>query len=114
MPTGKDLKRLVRARMKKTGESYTAARAQLLKKKKTATNTGYAEVAGMSDASLREATGCNWERWVRTLDRAGRRDEIASRDREARRVFRYAELVDADGHRRLRADSRSAREGSTT
>ena len=71
MPTGKDLKRLVRARMKKTGESYTAARAQLLKKKKTATNTGYAEIAGMSDASLREATGCNWERWVRTLDRAG-------------------------------------------
>ena len=43
MPTGKDLKRLVRARMKKTGESYTAARAQLLKKKKTATNTGYAK-----------------------------------------------------------------------
>src|SRR5580765_1815520 len=43
-----------------------------------------------------------------------RRDEIASRDREARRVFRYTELVDADGHRRLRADSRPARGGSTT
>ena len=26
----------------------------------------------MSDASVKEATGCNWERWVRTLDRAGR------------------------------------------
>jgi hypothetical protein len=36
MPTGKDLKRLVRDRMKKTGESYTAARMQLLKKKPVA------------------------------------------------------------------------------
>ena len=36
MPTQKDLKRLVRGRMKKTGESYTAARARLLEKKKTA------------------------------------------------------------------------------
>jgi hypothetical protein len=31
MPTHKDLKRLVRRRMQKTGESYTAARAQLVK-----------------------------------------------------------------------------------
>ena len=30
MPRNKDLKRLVRARMKKTGEAYTAARAQIL------------------------------------------------------------------------------------
>ena len=30
MPTQKDFKRLVRRRMQKTGESYTAARAQLL------------------------------------------------------------------------------------
>jgi len=65
MPTGKDLKRLVRARMKKTGESYTAARAQLLRKR------SYAAIAGMSDASVKEATGCNWERWVKTLDKAG-------------------------------------------
>lgn len=67
MPTGKDLKRLVRARMKKTGESYTAARTQLLKKR----TVDYADAAGMSDASVKDATGCNWERWVRTLDRAG-------------------------------------------
>jgi hypothetical protein len=70
MPTEKDLKRLVRARMKKTGESYTAARAQLLKKKEYA-RSDYAEIAGMSDASVKEATGCTWERWVSTLDRAG-------------------------------------------
>jgi len=65
MPTGKDLKRLVRARMKKTGESYTAARAQLLRKR------SYAELAGMSDASVKKATGCTWERWVRSLDKWG-------------------------------------------
>ena len=35
MPTNKDFKRVVRARMTKTGESYTAARAQLLKKRQT-------------------------------------------------------------------------------
>jgi hypothetical protein len=32
MPRDKDLKRLVRTRMRKTGEAYTAARAQILKK----------------------------------------------------------------------------------
>ena len=32
MPLNKDLKRLVRARMSKTGESYTAARAHILAK----------------------------------------------------------------------------------
>jgi hypothetical protein len=31
MPRQKDLKRLVRARMKKTGEAYTTARSQILK-----------------------------------------------------------------------------------
>ena len=34
MPRNKDLKRLVRARMSKTGESYTAARSQILSKSK--------------------------------------------------------------------------------
>jgi hypothetical protein len=32
MPTNKDSKRLVRARMQKTGEAYTTARAHLLQK----------------------------------------------------------------------------------
>jgi len=34
MPRNKDLKRVVRARMQKTGEAYTAARAQVLRKKR--------------------------------------------------------------------------------
>ena len=32
MPTDKDFKRLVRGRMQKTGESYTAARANLIRR----------------------------------------------------------------------------------
>lgn len=76
MPTQKDLKRLVRSRMKKTGESYTAARAQLLKKKpsthkKLPEPAEYARLAGMSEDAVKAKTGCNWERWVNTLDRFG-------------------------------------------
>ncbi|MGH7603235.1 MAG: SRPBCC family protein [Gemmatimonadaceae bacterium] len=65
MPRNKDLKRLVRARMKKTGEAYTAARAQIV------ATPNHAKVAGMSDAVIKGKTGCTWDRWVRTLDRLG-------------------------------------------
>ena len=30
----------------------------------------YAKLAGMSDASVKKATGCTWERWVKALDYA--------------------------------------------
>jgi hypothetical protein len=91
MPRDKDLKRLVRARMKKTGEAYTAARTQILRKprRKTARATSraavtpaappsptpspaeYAALAGMSDDAVKAKTGCTWERWVYALDRHG-------------------------------------------
>jgi hypothetical protein len=78
MPIQKDLKRLVRARMQKTGESYTAARASLLKKKLPAgpkappvPRGDLAALAGMSDASVAKATGRTWKEWVAELDRAG-------------------------------------------
>ncbi len=67
MPTDKDLKRLVRARMQKTGESYTSARANLLQKKHPIP-ANYAELAGMSDATVRAKTGRTWLQWVRALD----------------------------------------------
>ena len=67
MPKQKDLKRIVRSRMQKTGESYTAARLQVVKKK----DADLAERAGMSDASVRKATGKNWSQWVKVLDEAG-------------------------------------------
>src|SRR3982751_1111132 len=63
MPKQKDLKRIVRDRMEKTGESYTAARLQLVRKKEN-----YAETAGMTDAAVKKATGRNWAQWVRLLD----------------------------------------------
>jgi hypothetical protein len=92
MPTQKDLKRLVRARMRKTGEAYTAARAQITSKSKTASPTApasstgrvaplfpapapapdkpdYAAIAGMADEKVRRATGCDWAKWVYVLDR---------------------------------------------
>jgi uncharacterized protein YndB with AHSA1/START domain len=76
MTIHKDFKRLVRARMRKTGESYTAARAQLLSKKaqRSARQPAsppardYAKLGGKSDAILKARTGCTWERWVKALD----------------------------------------------
>ena len=65
MPTQKDLKRLVRSRMKKTGEAYTAARLQLLKNEPT---PDYAAVAGMSDSAVSKRTGRTWAQWVVVLD----------------------------------------------
>jgi hypothetical protein len=89
MPANKDFKRLVRGRMQKTGESYTAARAQLLHRNpatkpnlvsadapaavalptRAPAPADYARLAGMSDAKLKASTGCTWERWVKALDR---------------------------------------------
>jgi hypothetical protein len=75
MPADKDFKRVVRARMHKTGESYTAARANLLKTAPAtapvpaAPQPDYARLAGLSDAAIKAKTGCTWERWVRALDR---------------------------------------------
>ena len=81
MTQNKDLKRLVRARMNKTGESYTTARAQITRKPKektsiaearsTTSTKDYAKLAGMSDAVIKEKTGCAWEKWVKSLDYHG-------------------------------------------
>ena len=87
MPSNKDLKRLVRARMLKTGEAYTAALSNIIRKPKAAkvstvaaaprsaslpvTKPDYAAIAGMSDEKLKAKTGCTWEKWVYALDRKG-------------------------------------------
>jgi uncharacterized protein YndB with AHSA1/START domain len=68
MPIQKDLKRLVRSRMKKTGEAYAAARLQVLRKREPTVN--YADAAGMSDAVVKTKTGRTWAEWVRVLDDA--------------------------------------------
>ncbi len=104
MPSNKDFKRLVRARMEKTGEAYTAARANLLRSRGASplraprqphsqgpvallrsadsfapahslpAKPDYAKLAGMSDAAIKKATGCDWEKWVFCLDHAGAGD----------------------------------------
>jgi hypothetical protein len=81
MPTNKDFKRLVRSRMRKTGEAYTAARAHLLRHRPqpapapapppVAPAPSYAQLAGIKDATVKAKTGCDWERWVWALDHAG-------------------------------------------
>lgn len=87
MTTQKDFKRLVRARMHKTGEAYTTARARLLTRKQapfhpvppTAPSPAvvaiaapapkdYGRIAGIGDQALKAKTGCTWERWVKALD----------------------------------------------
>lgn len=84
MTRNKDLKRLVRTRMKKTGEAYTTARAQITRKTSTRKRTvaasapaaapqpkDYAMLAGMSDAVIKQKTGCAWDKWVKSLDYHG-------------------------------------------
>ena len=81
MPTDRDFKRVVRARMQQTGESYTAARTILLQRPAprpaaarapapaTAPARDLATLAGMSDQAVKASTGCTWDRWVWALDR---------------------------------------------
>jgi hypothetical protein len=62
-------KRLVRARMTKTGESYTAARAMLLAAQEQPDTTP--PPLATSDARIRERTGLGWEEWFDKLDAHG-------------------------------------------
>jgi hypothetical protein len=80
MTINKDFKRLVRGRMLKTGESYTAARSSLIKTSRADRRTGgpqvrapgakpdYAKLAGWTDDLIKAKTGCDWDRWVKALD----------------------------------------------
>jgi hypothetical protein len=69
MTAHKSFKRLVRARMEKTGESYTAARAKLLAGDEPARVS-----LSTDDATIRERTGRGWEEWFDLLDEAGGAD----------------------------------------
>lgn len=92
MPKNKDLKRLTRERMQKTGEAYTTARAALLAKRKREVVAAarpdtkrYPQLAGMSDEAVAAKTGRTWEEWVTLLDG----EEAAARPhREIARIVR--------------------------
>jgi hypothetical protein len=66
MTEHKSFKRLVRARMAKTGESYMAARAMLLRAEPS-NGTG-APTLKTSDEKIRQRTGRGWEEWFAMLD----------------------------------------------
>lgn len=71
MTVNKDFKRLVRARMRKTGEAYTTARTRLLATRAKPVEIDYAKLAGFTDATVKARTGCTWKRWVGVLDYVG-------------------------------------------
>ena len=68
MTEQKSFKRLVRRRMEKTGESYTAARAQLLAGDEAAAVDPDVLQFPCSEERLREQTGRGWEEWFDLLD----------------------------------------------
>ena len=114
MPTDKDLKRLVRARMTRTGEAYTTARARLLDKQQQRQATppsappqpDHATLAGMSDATIKAKTGCTWERWVWALDKAGAHEwshrEIAAYVRDKYKVPMWWTQAVTVGYERIK------------
>jgi hypothetical protein len=116
MPRRKDLKRRVRARMKKTGESYTTARAQTLKRQPTTNSRAaasavgrpaeYARVAGMSDAAVEAKTGRTWEQWVKSLDHHGAETmlhkEIAALIHEKGKLSGWWSQMVAVGYERIK------------
>jgi hypothetical protein len=77
----KSFKRLVRARMEKTGESYTAARAMLLRGE--GPPDGAVPRLKTSDEKIRQRTGRGWEEWFAILD------EWGAPDRPHREIARW-------------------------
>lgn len=77
MTTQKLFKRRVRERMSKTGESYTAARRNVVVGRQRL-ETARARLSSAkelaSDERLIEATGRDWEAWFAILDRWGARE----------------------------------------
>jgi len=79
MTANRSFKRLVRSRMEKTGESYTAARLQLLQGGDEPQRISLAT----SDETIRERTGRGWEEWFDLLD------EWGAADRSHREIARW-------------------------
>ena len=90
MTQHRSFKRIVRARMAKTGESYTAARSRILAAEET---RGDEEtVMPQGDSTLRERTGQGWEHWLAVLDDWG------ALDRSHTEIARHLrENLDVDG-----------------
>jgi uncharacterized protein YndB with AHSA1/START domain len=70
MTRDKAQKRATRARMAKTGESYSAARRHVAKPREELR----AEDLGQTDANVRQNTGKGWREWFRILDAWGAKE----------------------------------------
>jgi hypothetical protein len=81
MTRQRSFKRLVRSRMEKTGESYTAARAVLLAGEEPKAAGG--PPLATSDERIRQRTGRGWEEWFDLLD------EWGAADRTHREIARW-------------------------
>jgi len=111
MPKQKDLKRVVRARMQKTGESYTTARLYLVKKQPAPQPSiepppDFASLARLSDESVKKATGCDWTKWVFVLDKAHGQEmshpELVKHIREKYKTPGWWTQMVAVGYERIR------------
>lgn len=71
MTAQRSFKHLVRTRMQKTGESYTAARTALLSPPPDQPKSAGKPVLATSDESIRQRTGRGWEEWFDLLDEWG-------------------------------------------
>ena len=100
MTTQKSFKRLVRSRMEKTGESYTAARAVLL--------AGQEEKPQftVSDEAIRRRTGRGWEQWFDLLDDWG---AVERPHKEIARWLREEQGVDGWGSQSITVSYERAR-----
>jgi hypothetical protein len=73
MTANSGFKQVVRARMAKTGESYTTARAQLMRTQASGLRpepVDFDRLSGMKSTTIEAKTGCGWEKWVYVLDKA--------------------------------------------
>jgi hypothetical protein len=89
MTTQRSFKRLVRARMEKTGERYAAARAALLAADEPKTTD--VPVITVSDEVIRRRTARGWEEWFDLLDDSG---AIAKPHAEIARWLRSEHAID--------------------
>ncbi|MGE5636851.1 MAG: hypothetical protein ACM3UV_07930 [Nocardioidaceae bacterium] len=105
MTRQKSFKRLVRARMEKTGESYTAARAMLLASEDAVAAEG--PTLTLSDDAIRRRTGRGWEAWFDLLDEWGAAErphaEIARWVADAHGTDGWSAQSSYERARRLRA-----------
>ena len=79
MTKQKTFKERIRARMDKTGESYTTARRQLIEKSETEARKRRTpktvSPVRSNEARLEEKTGRGYDEWFKLLDKAGAKDK---------------------------------------